>query len=88
MNLYSFIYFYWLDRTDREVSFEELKNFAEKRHVLYLETSARDNINIDNIFYELAKQCINESPTIYETNKLELNENNEVKEKHNCCLKI
>ena len=71
------------DCLDRKVSFDELKNFAEKHHVLYLETSARDNINIDTIFYELAKQCINENHTTYESNKLDISD--EIKQKKNCC---
>ena len=35
---------------DRKVTIEEGKNFAEKKKFIFLETSAKDNININKVF--------------------------------------
>ena len=73
------------DRTDRQVTYEELKNFAEKNNLLYMETSARDNINIDEIFSELAKQCLENITSVFkEDNNINLNKDIQIK-KNNCC---
>ena len=75
------------DRIDREVTFEELKIFAEKRNVLYLETSAKDNINIDDVFVELTERCLIENSTSNEIKENTLNINNQTKPSryNNCC---
>ena len=75
------------DRLDREVTFEELKNFAEKNKLFYMESSARENINIDNIFQELAKQCLDNLTMIYQEkdNNINLYDENQIKNTKKCC---
>jgi len=55
----------------RRVSFEEANLFAESLCIKYIETSAKDNINIDDIFYNISKNIIN-------THKLINNNNNNI----------
>ena len=54
----------------REVTPEEIENFAKDNHIMYFETSAKDGANIDECFYFIAEQLVKQ----YE-NK----DNNEVK---------
>lgn len=43
----------------RVVSREDGQKYADDNKMDYIETSAKDNINIDNIFYKIAKDIIN-----------------------------
>ena len=52
---------------DRKVSIEEGKNFAEKKKFIFLETSAKDNININKVFEFFTYKLI----SYYEKNKEE-----------------
>ena len=42
------------DKADREVEYETAKAFADRLGVLFLESSAKDDINIQRLFYDLA----------------------------------
>ncbi len=42
----------------RKVSFEEAKNFADKRGLKYFETSAKEFINVDEAFVHIADKII------------------------------
>jgi Ras-related protein Rab-1A len=46
------------DRTDRQVSFDELEKFGKKHNILYAECSARTGENIDNVLLELANKLL------------------------------
>jgi Ras-related protein Rab-1A len=46
------------DREDRQVTFEELEQFSKKNNFLYLETSARQDNNIELLFMKMAVACL------------------------------
>ena len=62
-----------LDDEGRSVSFLEGKMLAEKYGVQFFEASAKDNINVDKIFYTLAKE-IKEAMVQKEIEREERNE--------------
>ena len=43
----------------REVSIEQLKKLAKKKNCKYFETSAKDNINVENLFLSIINEMIN-----------------------------
>ncbi|KAJ5070897.1 small gtp binding protein rab8 [Anaeramoeba ignava] len=50
---------------EREVSKEEAQKFADKHGIPFIETSAKENINIDEAFFLLIKTIL-QSPNFYE----------------------
>ncbi|OMJ23453.1 Ras-related protein Rab-2A [Smittium culicis] len=42
----------------REVSYEEGKGYAEKKGMIFIETSAKTGRHVDEAFYSVAKQII------------------------------
>ena len=44
---------------EREVSIEQLKKLAKKKNCKYFETSAKDNINVENLFLSIINEMIN-----------------------------
>ncbi|KAK3763846.1 hypothetical protein RRG08_050210 [Elysia crispata] len=42
----------------REVTFEEGKQFADENNLPFLETSARDDVNVNEAFEEFVDQCV------------------------------
>ena len=56
------------DSYHRQVSIEEAEAFANKHHILYIETSAKYNINIDNFFklliQDIYKRMDKDKPSI------------------------
>eukprot|EP00795_Rhopilema_esculentum_P005957 gene5957-11310_t len=44
------------DREDREVDYEAASSFAEKLSVKFIESSAKDSINVDRIFITMAAE--------------------------------
>jgi len=74
----------------RRVTFEEAHELAESMGIDYIETSARDNINIDEIFLNIAKNIINTNKLINNKNKstIKLIEGQQVnfdEKKNRCC---
>lgn len=43
------------DLSDRQIAYEEAKNFAEKFKMIYYETSAKEGTNVENAFLDLIK---------------------------------
>ena len=76
----------------REVSFEEGKNFAKKKNCPFFESSAKDKINIDEIFITLLEEILKAQKNLKEEkinegeNKiiLEKDDNSKTKSKK-CC---
>ena len=51
------------DLTDRKVTQEEAETFAEKHNIVYAETSARDNNNVDQPFLQVTKKLLQSKGT-------------------------
>ena len=76
----------------REVSFEEVKNLAKKKNCPFFESSAKDKINIDEIFITLLEEILKAQKNIKEEKKneeekkiiLEKDDNSKTKSK-GCC---
>ena len=76
----------------REVSFEEGKNLAKKKNCPFFESSAKDKINIDEIFITLLEEILKAQKNIKEEKKnegenkiiLEKDDNSKTKSK-GCC---
>lgn len=43
---------------DRDVQEDEGKSLAEEWNAIYMEVSAKENLNIENVFYELGGMMI------------------------------
>ena len=84
-------------KDERKVDMEAIEKFAEKKEMKYFETSAKEGINIDEIFRELAEQILG-NKTDEEINEeyKDINKNNnslynlnnnkeELKKKRSCC---
>ena len=41
---------------ERQVEYELAKSFAEKLQISFIETSAKDRTNVDNVFYTMAEE--------------------------------
>lgn len=68
----------------RKVLTETAKNYAEQEEITYIETSAKNNINIDDIFNETVSNIQEFShPLVEDDTKLSLNNGTIVKRK--CC---
>ncbi len=46
------------DREDKQVTYEELEEFSKKNNFLYLETSARQDKNVELLFMKMAVACL------------------------------
>ena len=76
----------------REVSFEEGKNLAKKKNCPFFESSAKDKINIDEIFITLLEEILKAQKNLKEEKKnegenkiiLEKDDNSKTKSKK-CC---
>ncbi len=44
------------DKEPRKISFSEGKAFADKHGIKFFEVSSKDNVNVDEVFYEMAKK--------------------------------
>ena len=75
----------------REVSLEEGQSFASKKNCPFFESSAKERINIDEIFITMLKEILKDQKGIIETFKIEeekninLNKSNSHNKKKNCC---
>ena len=74
---------------EREVSFEEGKKKADSYQIDFYETSAKNNINVENVFKYLTDKIVqmnqNEFLVGIDVNHFELKNNKEEKKKGNCC---
>ena len=74
---------------EREVSFEEGKKKADSYQIDFYETSAKNNINVENVFKYLTDKIVqmnqNEFLEGIDVNHFELKNNKEEKKKGNCC---
>lgn len=71
----------------RKVSIEEATEFADSLDIDYIETSAKDNLNIEKMYMTIVekinkKNIINNKSTICLTNSSKINLNNK---KNSCC---
>jgi Ras-related protein Rab-1A len=75
----------------RTVTIEEGQNFASKKKCPFFESSAKERINIDEIFITMLKEILKDQKGIIETFKIEeekninLNKSNSHNKKKNCC---
>ena len=70
----------------RQVLSDTAKNFAEQEELTYIETSAKNNINIDDIFNETVTNIQEFShPFVEDDTKISLNTNNGTIVKRKCC---
>lgn len=53
----------------REVAIEEVELLATKLNISYIETSAKENINIEDIFINLSTELLAQKKNILESNK-------------------
>ena len=74
---------------EREISFEEGKKKADSYQIDFYETSAKNNINVENVFKYLTDKIVqmnqNEFLVGIDVNHFELKNNKEEKKKGNCC---
>jgi len=68
--------------SQREVSYEEAEFYANENDLIFMETSAKNNINIEELFYEIAKN-IPEEDLVPQTKILDFKF--EEDEKSYCC---
>ena len=77
------------DKHDREVDFEAAKNFAEKIGVQFLESSAKDSINVDRVFMTMAAELKEKlgSPIEEENRTLQIGSGTNLKDggRFKCC---
>ena len=74
---------------EREISFEEGKKKADSYQIDFYETSAKNNINVENVFKYLTDKIVqmnqNEFLEGIDVNHFELKNNKDEKKKGNCC---
>ena len=59
-----------LDLENREVDKERIEKFCQEKNLKYFETSARNNINVERIFKEIAKLILNSKQKIEKSNTI------------------
>ncbi len=69
-----------IDRSDREVKYEEAMNFAKENNIKYFETSAKTGYGINEVFNEIYKDIYE----LYQKNNkdLNINDKNEIDKKN------
>jgi len=75
---------------EREVTNSDLENLATDLNVAYYETSAKDNINIDEAFNNIIEKVYNNVYQKHSSKGFQLNSNSSVltnRDKGNCCNK-
>ena len=74
----------------REISFEEGNRFAKNKNIKFMETSAKNNENIQELFKNIAEDIykifFSQNNNNDADNKIKLNKNSK-KHKHKCCKK-
>ena len=70
---------------ERKVTYEEAKEYADKHDLPYIETSAKEGININELFESSIKSFLSNSKYIWEDKNIKLNSQSTNSEKNNCC---
>ena len=70
---------------ERKVSFEEAKEYADKHDLPYIETSAKEGININELFESSIKSFLSSNKYIGGDKNIKLNNQSTTSEKSDCC---
>ena len=70
---------------ERKVTYEEAKEYADEHDLPYIETSAKEGININELFESSIKSFLSNSKYIWEDTNIKLNSQSTNSEKNNCC---
>lgn len=70
---------------ERKVTFEEAKEYADSHDLPYIETSAKEGININELFESSIKSFLSNSKYIGGEKNIKLNNQSTNSEKNNCC---
>lgn len=72
------------DSEEREVSNEQAREFAQNNGLAYFETSAKDNENIDDLFYYAIDKCKQKFQTTAEDENKDIVELKYTKKERKC----
>ena len=70
---------------ERKVTFEEAKEYADKHDLPYIETSAKEGININELFESSIKSFLSSNKYIGGDKNIKLNNQSTTSEKSDCC---
>ena len=70
---------------ERKVTFEEAKEYADKHDLPYIETSAKEGININELFESSIKSFLSSNKYIGGDKNIKLNSQSTTSEKSDCC---
>ena len=70
---------------ERKVTFEEAKEYADKHDLPYIETSAKEGININELFESSIKSFLSNNKYIGGDKNIKLNSQSTTSEKSDCC---
>ena len=70
---------------ERKVTFEEAKEYADKHDLPYIETSAKEGININELFESSIKSFLSNNKYIGGDKNIKLNNQSTTSENNKCC---
>ena len=70
---------------ERKVTYEEAKEYAEEHDLPYIETSAKEGININELFESSIKSFLSSNKYIGGDKNIKLNNQSTTSEKSDCC---
>ena len=70
---------------ERKVTFEEAKEYADEHELPYIETSAKEGININELFESSIKSFLSNNKYIGGDKNIKLNNQSTTSEKNECC---
>ena len=70
---------------ERKVTFEEAKEYADEHELPYIETSAKEGININELFESSIKSFLSSNKYIGGDKNIKLNNQSTTSEKSDCC---
>ena len=70
---------------ERKVTFEEAKEYADKHDLPYIETSAKEGININELFESSINSFLSSNKYIGGDKNIKLNSQSTTSEKSDCC---